>query len=85
VVNVCYLPYLTLGSHRLPLSQLTQIKVFPEATRARTFKLRLSHSSGVYFLGAELKRELYFLPDHYIWLAKLINARLAAEGTAIPR
>jgi hypothetical protein len=39
-------------------------------------QLELVHSGGRTVIGSKLKRHLYFLPEHYIWFAKIINAKL---------
>jgi hypothetical protein len=78
--NICGGDYIEFSKYRLSLVGLIKIKICPVIVKKKSFRIKLTHADGIFNMGVELRRELYYLPEHYIWFAKLINARLIRSG-----
>lgn len=74
-----------ISEKKLPINQIRGLKVLPFIIKEKSFQMELNHKNGRYIFGVELKRQLYFLPEHYIWFAKIINKKLMAIGMEMKR
>lgn len=80
MLNICGNEFITSTSKKFKIKDIKKIKISAEVAKGRSFRIKLIIQKEVYTLGVELKRELYYLPQHYIWFAKLINAKLIQMG-----
>jgi hypothetical protein len=64
----------------IELHEITKIKIYAEHATVRSFRIKINHFNYSYYIGAALNRTLNELPEHFVWFAKIINAKLIREG-----
>jgi hypothetical protein len=81
IVNLCGGKYLTFtNNYQILLDEITKIKIYAEVAVHKSCKLKICHFNFPLFLGVDLTRQIYELPEHYIWFAKIINSKLVRQG-----
>lgn len=65
--------------------EIQKLKIYPQIVKKKSFRIKITHEKQIYNMGVELRRELYYLPQHYVWFAKIINSRLMRMGCKLPK
>lgn len=78
--NICGSDYIQFTKFKISLIGMQKVKIYPQVVKKKSFRIKITHEEDIYNFGVELRRELYYLPEHYIWFAKLINARMMKKG-----